>query len=623
MPYNAFIYLEKEMHKVTLAFLRLKRLKEKVTVIIGTTNSKARDCIPFKIADNNGQYITSNRELRIAFKTKPVLFFIHFTHSFHINKKDNDDEKKYPKNEKKENEFRNIVEYKNLDTEIDKDALWNKANKKAHKMVNEMINNKQQGIVVVATNIDQLAKSNYQLPQHDVPFSLMINSNQYMKKKLIFGSYSVSSFHSKIVVFDNITIDGCIYAVDCIIDGFGNCHITQQLIPTNPSVIRCRFRSNVFTCPWPIDIDNLMELGKNSLDISKVNEAIQLFRFALCFKLQTLHDSHNSVALSYFWLGRSYKDKGEYDKAIEYYEKDLKISLITLGYDHIDIAVSYNSLGNVYKLKGEYDKAIEYHEKALKIKLNKLGPDHTSIAASYNNLGNAYENKGEYDKAVEYHEKSLKIKLNKLGPGHPDVAISYNNLGNIYQNKGKYDKAMEYHEKSLKIKLNKLGHDHIDVASSYDNLALAHCGKQEYDKAMEFGKKALDLRLKKLDSNHPDVGNSCHILGDINCKKGEKMEAMKCYENTMSIYTQKFGENHQKTQEIIWKKENFMLLLLLFFNFHKQSNEKNKLKNQIFRSFILLKCKSIIETLLGKNKELFSSSIKKIIAFCSFVRKII
>ncbi|ETO34705.1 hypothetical protein RFI_02385 [Reticulomyxa filosa] len=187
--------------------------KEKVTEIISTANSKASDYIPyFKIADNNGQYITSNRELRIAFKTKPVLFFIHF-----IQNNDNDEEK-YPENEKKENEFNNIVKCK------------------THEMVSEMINNKQQGIVVVATNINQLSKLNHQLPQYDVPFSMMIKSNQYMKKRLIFGVYSVSSFHSKKIIFDNITIDGCVYAVDCIIDGFGNYHITQQFIFTNPSI---------------------------------------------------------------------------------------------------------------------------------------------------------------------------------------------------------------------------------------------------------------------------------------------------------------------------------------------------------------------------------------------------
>ncbi|ETO22057.1 hypothetical protein RFI_15146 [Reticulomyxa filosa] len=397
--------------------------------------------------------------------------------------------------------------------ELDKDVSWNKANKKAHEMVNEMINNKQQGIVVVATNIEQLAKSNSngQLSQKNIPFSMMIDSSQYMKKKLILESYSISSFHSKIITFDNITIDGSVYAVDCIIDGFGNCHITQQLIPTNTSVIRCHFRSHVFTCPWPIDIENLMELGKNTLDISKVNEAIQLFRFVLCVQLQTLHDLHIDVAYSYFQLGKAHEYKGEYDKAIEYYEKDLEISL------------------------GEYDKAIEYHETSLKIKLNKFVHDNYEVSVSYNNLGCVYDNKGEYDKAIEYHEKSLKIRLDILGPEHLAVATSYNNLGLAYNSKGEYDKAIEYHEKDLKISLNKLGSDHPDVAISYKNLASAYCGKQEYGKAMELEKS---------------------ILGNIYFEKGDKVEAKKCYENALSIYIQKLGKNHQKTIKVELRLKN-------------------------------------------------------------------
>ncbi|ETO11705.1 hypothetical protein RFI_25669, partial [Reticulomyxa filosa] len=233
----------------------------------------------------------------------------------------------------------------NTNTEIDKDHSWNKANNKAHKMVNEMINTKQQGIVVVATNLDKLEKSNHRLSQDNIPFSMMINSNQYMKQKLIIGPYAISSFYSKNITFDNITIDGSVYVVDCTIDGFGNCHITQQLIPTNQSIIRYHFRSHVFTCPWPIDIKNLTKLGKNTLEISKLNEAIQLLRFVLCFRLQTLYDSHIDVAKSYARLGRAYKKKGEYDKAIEYYEKSLKIRLSKLGSDHPIVAISYNNFG--------------------------------------------------------------------------------------------------------------------------------------------------------------------------------------------------------------------------------------------------------------------------------------
>ncbi|ETO33322.1 hypothetical protein RFI_03784, partial [Reticulomyxa filosa] len=246
--------------------------------------------------------------------------------------------------------FHNIVEYKNLDTEIDKDPSWNKANKKAHDMTNKMINNKQQGIVVVATNIDQLAKSSHRLSQQqNIIFSMMINSSQYMKKNLTIGSYSVSSFHSRNIIFDNVIIDGCVYAVDCIIDG-----------------------------------------------------------------LQTLHDSHIDVADSYFWLGKAYDDKEEHDKAIEYYEKSLKIELDKLGVGYSSVDIICNNLGCMYEKKGEDKKAMEYHEKALKIQLNRLGPNHHNVAASYNNLGGLYQKKEEYDKAIEYYEKSLKIKLDKL-----------------------------------------------------------------------------------------------------------------------------------------------------------------------------------------------------------------
>ncbi|ETN98961.1 hypothetical protein RFI_38526, partial [Reticulomyxa filosa] len=111
----------------------------------------------------------------------------------------------------------------------------------------------------------------------------------------------------------------------------------------------------------------------NLLNISKINDAIELFHFVLCIRLQTLHDLHIDVAESYHCLGSAYYHKGEYDRSIEYDKKSLKIRL---GDDHPDIATSYNNLGSAYANKGEYDKAIEYYEKSLEIRLNKLEHDH-------------------------------------------------------------------------------------------------------------------------------------------------------------------------------------------------------------------------------------------------------
>ncbi|ETN98861.1 hypothetical protein RFI_38626, partial [Reticulomyxa filosa] len=163
----------------------------------------------------------------------------------------------------------------------------------------------------------------------------MINSDEYMKQKLIIGPYSICSLHSKNIIFDDITIDGCVYVVDCIIDGIGN----------YKSVIRCHFNSHIFTYTWPIDTNKLMKEGKKAIKKFNLNEAIALFRFVLCVKLQTLHDSYVDVAQSYAWLGSAYDEKGEYNKSVDYFQKSLEIWLNKLGHDHSGIATVYNNLG--------------------------------------------------------------------------------------------------------------------------------------------------------------------------------------------------------------------------------------------------------------------------------------
>ncbi|ETO35027.1 hypothetical protein RFI_02048, partial [Reticulomyxa filosa] len=428
---------------------------------------------------------------------------------------------------------------------------WNEANKIAHEVVNRLIHERRRGIVVVSTNIDQLAEHNDKKFWQNVPFTMMINSNRHMKTRLISGRYSICAFHSKNIIFDNVTIDGCVYAVDCIIDGIVNCHITQQLIHTDRSLIRCHFNAPVFTCSWPIDAKHLMKLGIESFNKSNFNEAIQLFRFVICVMLQTsgdvyteLYDSHADIATSYGWLGIIYNSKGDYNEATDCYKKSLKIRLSKLGPDHISVATLYNNLGNAYKNKGEYNKAIEYHKKSLEIRWQKLGPDHPDVATSYSNLGSAYESKGSHQNAIEYHTKSLEIRLKKLEPDHPDIATSYNNLGNIFENKEDYDKAIGYYRKDLIIGLNKRGSDHPDVAVSYNNLGSIYKNKGEYDKAIEYYKKALKIQLNKLGPDHIHVANSYNNLGLVYKSKGEYNKAIEYYEKDLKISLNKLSPNH-------------------------------------------------------------------------------
>ncbi|ETO13913.1 hypothetical protein RFI_23453 [Reticulomyxa filosa] len=405
-------------------------------------------------------------------------------------------------------------ETKNEITEFDENKEWTKANIIAHNMVNEMMDKKQKELLLF---------------WEDVPFSMMINSNQFMKNKIIISPYFIYSFHSKNIIFDDIIIDGCVYAVDCVINGIGNCRITQHLIHTKKSIINFPFVSLIPIGPGPIDANNFKQLGINSFDKSSYDESITLFRFALCIRLQTLGDSHIDVADSCELLGNSYYMKGDQDKALKCHENALKIRLGKLESNHIHVAHSYNNLGSVYEKKGEYDKAIEYYEKSLKIFLDKLGSDHIHVASSYINLGNVYFSKGEYNNAIEYHEKSLKIYLDKLGSDHIDITNSYNNLGVIYEKKGEYDKAIEYHKKALKIRLDKLGSNHENVALSLSNFGNAYFEKGEYEKSIEYYEKALKIRLNKFGENHPFVAELYNVLGLVYMNMKDEINKSKEY----------------------------------------------------------------------------------------------
>ncbi|ETO24715.1 MEK1 interacting protein 1 [Reticulomyxa filosa] len=303
----ASVCIENKTYKVTLTWLSLKLLKDKVKELIITNQHKPKDTeFDFTISDANGQPIDNFSKLRTVFETNPVNFLVNFGDKNNDEEKKNSEQRQEDETKEESQQTLNqavaIHKEKNLENESnEKDENkkmepaqskeWNEANKKARGMVEEMIDKKQKGIVVVATNIDQLAKANkQQQSQKDVVFffTMMINSAQYMKNKLVISPYTVYLFHSNVITFDDITIDGCVYVIDCRVNGIENCHITQQVIYTEEA----------------------------------------------CFRLGAVHEKH-----------------GRYDKAIEYYEKALKIEMDKLESQNARIIDLYNRVGFTYKKK--------------------------------------------------------------------------------------------------------------------------------------------------------------------------------------------------------------------------------------------------------------------------------
>ncbi|ETO36139.1 hypothetical protein RFI_00922 [Reticulomyxa filosa] len=547
MSFHASVFIEKKSYELTLTSLSLQLLEDKVREIINNNQAKPKTfSLYFKITNINGQHIDNNEKpilFVFALISLTVLFYYFFIclkkTKLEMQMSENDkEETKYP--EQKQDDEKLEVNNKNEDVELKQNKEWNEANKIAYNMIKAMIEKKQKGIVVVTVNLDAVAKSNDRRFWQDVPFTMMINSTQYMKKKIVVSPYTVYLFHSKSVIFDNITIDGYVYVIDCTINGIGDCHITQQLIHTKQSIIRYTFKQLSCTDCWPMDT---IKSGVTLYNKSNFDEAIRLFQNAHCVLLQTLGEFHIDTADALIWLGNAYYGKGANDRAMGYYEKALEIKLNKLEPDHIDISTLYNNLGNSCKNKGEYTKAIECHEKSLKIRLKQLGARHIDVATSYNGLGNVYVSKGEYDKAIECNERALKISLAKLGLDHINVAISYNGLGNAYLSKGECNKAIRFHKKALKIRLDKLGDDHIDVAASCNELGFAYEGIGEYGKAIIYHMKALQIRSKKLGNDHINVAISFDNLGRDYYAKAEYEKAFEYHAKALSICLGNANEN--------------------------------------------------------------------------------
>ncbi|ETO07888.1 hypothetical protein RFI_29501 [Reticulomyxa filosa] len=496
----------------------------------------------------------------------------------------------YDEQEQSAHEYDEQKQSTNECDELDQLTEWIEANKLAHELIREMITNEQKGIIVVATNIDQLEKPNDGQFEQDIPFTMMINSSEYMKDKIEILPYTVYSFHSETIVFDNVTIDGCVYVIDCVLNGIGECHVTHFLVQTAQSAINYEF--NPYVNYLPIDVDHITTTGRELFNQSLFDTAIQFFRFVVFLRVGILH---LDAADALHWLGVAYNGKGESSKEIECYCRALKIKLAVLGEDDINIATLYKHLGDAYYRRDEYDKAIESYEKELKLKLNELGENHIDIANLYNTFGDIYVSKEEHNNAIEYYEKGLRIKLGQLGEDHIDVATLYHNLGTSYAKECKFDKAIEYFKKELLIKLNLLGEDHIDVAALYHNLGRYYFLKDEYNEAIKYFEKELKIKLNALGDGNVDIAelyfalgcsychNDQHKLGLEYCEKSFEINshhsneeyiefaklydksgeaymnkeqynnAIECFEKGLIITIEKLGENHINVVELCFK----------------------------------------------------------------------
>ncbi|ETO21719.1 hypothetical protein RFI_15486 [Reticulomyxa filosa] len=439
------------------------------------------------------------------------------------------------------------------------DSNWRRANLEAAKMVVEMLNNSETGLIVVSniTQYRQDKDANVECSNEN-PYSLRGLIISGKSKNLQFGTFWTFMIKSKFVILEDVYIDGNVYAIDCELQCKENSAIAVQLIVTKNTVLGPTVNTFIpspiqwnakIHCDIPRQLQDLEEKAQQYLQNQQFESTISHLQKMLQISTEIFGLDSVWAIEAYNRLGDAYYNKQQHDQAIKYFEKALNICLKVFDVNHIWAGNLYYCLGTASCCSGQYGQALEYHEKALKIKLNVLGTTHVWVSDSYYNLAAVYYNKKQYDKAIESYESALKIRLDVFGNNHKEVAWAYSTIANTYYYRNQYDKAADYYEKALKIKLDILGIKNTEVAQLYYYLGATHANRDKYDKAIECHKKALMIRKEIFGNAHIEIGYSCINLGLAFAEIDEDAVAYEYYEEAWKIFSALLGEWHEETIE--------------------------------------------------------------------------
>ncbi|ETO21684.1 hypothetical protein RFI_15519 [Reticulomyxa filosa] len=285
-------------------------------------------------------------------------------------------------------------------------------------------------------------------------------SNDKSIEKKNFSIYLMYVIKGKVVILDEVTIDGNVYAIDCEVRCKGSVAITTQLFMTKNAIVDQQL-IHVMTPPiqWdtkthhdiPLQLQDPEDKAEQCSEKKLFNEAIPHLQTHLQLCIDLFGTRHHYVGISYNLLGLAYDDNRQFKKAIQSFEKSLEILSNIFGVNCTFVAQLYYNLGLTYYHKGDYNKCVKCDEQALIIRLGILNSNDESVANSYNALGNAHLNLREYNKSIEYHTKSLQIRKEIFGNENKDVGDSYWNLALAFELNGQGDAACKYYEDSWKV----------------------------------------------------------------------------------------------------------------------------------------------------------------------------
>ncbi|MCK4311773.1 MAG: sigma 54-interacting transcriptional regulator [Candidatus Cloacimonetes bacterium] len=308
------------------------------------------------------------------------------------------------------------------------------------------------------------------------------------------------------------------------------------------------------------EIEILVELGKASKNLARIENAAEYFRQALkiCVKnsLSTdevvyyLADSLFAMNSSAFALEILKKNsptsedsilicrtallKAEILQDMEKLEEAREITEETFHIaDQIkDIDVRFEVKADLKKMMGkvyyswvDWNKAQTEFEDAEKLylKVNNL----EGLAAVYNNLGVLAMYRGEGKNAESLFLKSLKYEKEKYNLS--GISVCYSNLGYIFEDKSDYKKSLYYLNEALKIQ--KLLSDRNKITTIYLNIGVAYMDNGKYKKAEEAFNQLLEIAIEF--NMYDNVIAALNNLGALFFKSGNFQKAIDYYERAI------------------------------------------------------------------------------------------
>ncbi|ETN98632.1 hypothetical protein RFI_38860, partial [Reticulomyxa filosa] len=282
----------------------MKHLKEQVIQV----TPKKTDEVLLAIIDGDGCQIETDESVIQAFKKDPVYFTIQVQ---------SEGISKVKENEQLTREKEEIPEP--LDFKKHWNKFWRKCNAEASKKVEQMIQSNEQGLIVIAYNTLKWKNRRDNLSS----ISNLVNSKENDIKE--FGVYCMYVIKRRVIILEDIHIDGNIYAIDCELQCKGsNTIINQQEL--KQSIIPIQWDMEIHH-NIPVTLQNLIDKQQQYLQENIFEDALFHSQQHLQLCINTFGLNHPFVADSYNYLGSVYREKKEYVESIEYYNKALTISL--------------------------------------------------------------------------------------------------------------------------------------------------------------------------------------------------------------------------------------------------------------------------------------------------------